>query len=58
MNLYFGGSNTYCANFQIGTIINNFKSYKVYEVDINFDNAHEEWCKNKIKGKNGTYKYK
>jgi len=33
-------------------------SYKVYEVDINFDNAHEEWCKNKIKGKNGTYKYK
>ena len=32
--------------------------YKLYEVDINFDEAHDEWIKNKIKGKNGTYKYK
>ena len=33
-------------------------TYKVYEIDINFDEAHDEWTKNKIKGKNGTYKYK
>ena len=32
--------------------------YKLYEVNINFDEAHDEWSKNKIKGKNGTYKYK
>ena len=31
--------------------------YKLYEVDINFDAAHDEWTKNKKKGKNGTYKY-
>ena len=31
---------------------------KLYEIDINFDDAHLEWTKNKIKGKNGTYKYK
>jgi len=33
-------------------------AYKLYEVDINFDEAHDEWTKNKIKGKNGTYRYK
>ena len=32
--------------------------YKLYEININFDEAHDEWTKNKIKGKNGTYKYK
>ena len=32
--------------------------YKLYEIDINFDDAHNEWTKNKIKGKNGTYRYK
>lgn len=32
--------------------------YKLYEIDINFDESHDEWTKNKIKGKNGTYKYK
>ena len=32
--------------------------YNLYEVDINFDEAHDEWTKNKIKGKNGTYRYK
>jgi len=30
----------------------------LYEVDINFDEAHDEWTKNKIKGKNGTYRYR
>ena len=25
--------------------------YKLYEVYINFDEAHDEWTKNKIKGK-------
>ena len=33
-------------------------AYKLYETDINFDEAHDEWTKNKIKGKNGTYRYK
>ena len=32
--------------------------YNLYKVDINFDEAHDEWTKNKIKGKNGTYRYK
>lgn len=32
--------------------------YKLYEININFDDAHDEWSKNKKKGKNGTYKYK
>ena len=32
--------------------------YKLYDIDINFDDAHDEWTKNKIKGKNGTYRYK
>ena len=32
--------------------------YKLYENNINFDEAHDAWTKNKIKGKNGTYKYK
>ena len=26
--------------------------YNLYEVDINFDAAHDEWTKNKKKGKN------
>lgn len=34
------------------------KNTEQYEIDINFDDAHLEWTKNKIKGKNGTYKYK
>ena len=34
------------------------KKTEQYEIDINFDDAHLEWTKNKIKGKNGTYKYK
>ena len=32
--------------------------YKLYEVNMNFDEAHDKWTNNKIKGKNGTYKYK
>ena len=32
--------------------------YKLYENNINFDESHDAWTKNKIKGKNGTYKYK
>ena len=32
-------------------------SYKLYDININFDDAHDEWNKNKKKGKNGTYKY-
>ena len=36
--------------------LKNTKKYSV--IDINFDEAHDEWTKNKIKGKNGTYKYK
>ena len=31
--------------------------YKLYDININFDDAHDEWSKNKKKGKNGTYKY-
>ena len=31
---------------------------KLYDININFDEAHDEWTKNKIKGKNGTYRYK
>ena len=27
-------------------------------IDIDFDLAHKEWIKNKIKLKNGVYKYK
>jgi len=34
------------------------KKTEQYKIDINFDDAHLEWTKNKIKGKNGTYKYK
>lgn len=33
-------------------------AYNLYKVDIDFDEAHDEWTKNKIKGKNGTYRYK
>ena len=31
---------------------------KSYEVNINFDAAQDAWEANKIKGKNGTYRYK
>ena len=31
------------------------KTKKFSVIDINFDEAHDEWTKNKIKGKNGTY---
>ena len=34
------------------------KNTEQYEININFDDAHLEWTKNKIKGDNGTYKYK
>ena len=34
------------------------RAYKLYEVDIDFDAAHDAWTKNKIKGKNGTYRYR
>ena len=34
------------------------KNTEQYEININFDDAHLEWTKNKIKGKHGTYKYK
>jgi hypothetical protein len=34
-------------------------NYKpLYEVNIDFDEAHREWVKNKIKMQNGCYKYK
>jgi hypothetical protein len=39
------------------TVLENIP-YKLYEININFDEAHDEWIKNKKKGKNGTYKYK
>ena len=29
-----------------------------YEVKIDFDEAHKEWMKNKIKQENGCYRYK
>lgn len=29
-----------------------------YEVEIDFDEAHKEWMKNKIKQENGCYSYK
>ena len=30
----------------------------LYEVNIDFDEAHEAWVANKIKQKNGCYKYR
>ena len=30
----------------------------LYEVNIDFDEAHEAWMANKIKQKNGCYKYR
>jgi hypothetical protein len=30
----------------------------LYEVNIDFDEAHDAWVANKIKQKNGCYKYK
>lgn len=30
----------------------------LYEVNIDFDEAHAEWVKNKVKLKNGCYRYK
>lgn len=30
----------------------------LYEVDIDFDDAHDAWVANKIKQKNGCYKYR
>jgi hypothetical protein len=30
----------------------------LYEVNIDFDEAHEGWMANKIKKKNGCYKYR
>lgn len=30
----------------------------LYEVNIDFDDAHEAWTSNKIKQKNGCYKYR
>ena len=32
--------------------------YKLYNINIDFDESHDAWTKNKIKGKNGTYRYK
>ena len=34
------------------------KTKKFSVIDIHFDEAHDEWTKNKIKGKNGTYSIK
>lgn len=30
----------------------------LYEVNIDFDEAHNEWIKNKVKLQNGCYRYK
>jgi hypothetical protein len=30
----------------------------IYEVNIDFDEAHDAWVANKIKQKNGCYKYR
>jgi hypothetical protein len=30
----------------------------MYEVNIDFDEAHKEWVKNKVKLQNGHYRYK
>ncbi len=47
----------YVANTNVeNTSIN--EPYAIYAVDIDFDEAHNEWMKNKIKLKNGCYRYK
>ena len=37
----------------------DYINYKpLYEVNIDFDDAHDAWVANKIKQKNGCYKYR
>lgn len=38
--------------------IYNIPYRPLYEVNIDFDEAHNEWVKNKIKMPNGCYKYR
>jgi hypothetical protein len=48
---------TFVENIEI--IEYNPSSHKpLYEVNIDFDEAHEAWVANKIKQKNGCYKYR
>jgi hypothetical protein len=48
---------TFVENIEV--IEYNLSSHKpLYEVNIDFDEAHEAWVANKIKQKNGCYKYR
>lgn len=38
--------------------ISYYERPPLYEVNIDFDEAHNEWVKNKIRLKNGCYRYK
>ena len=40
------------------TSIHSIPYRPLYEVNIDFDEAHREWVKNKIKMPNGCYKYR
>jgi len=48
----------YCTVIAVYEIRPPTDKKDLYEVNIDFDEAHAEWTKNKIKGKNGTYRYK
>jgi len=45
-------------NKRIKKVFKEEEKRPIYDVDIDFDEAHREWIKNKVKLPNGEYRYK
>lgn len=46
-----------CDNEDTDSIASEDSEISEFGIDIDFDDAHDEWCSNKKRGPNGTYVY-